>query len=98
MRFALMPEVQRAIAHAKVNLVLEVLGVRPDGYHEIDTVLQEIQLGDIVEVERAGGWTISVTGPRTAGTPADESNLALRAARLLAERTGHADEPVTIRL
>ena len=93
-----MPEVLRAIAHAKVNLVLEVLGVRPDGYHEIDTILQEVELGDVVAVEPSRDWSISVTGRWAAGTPADDSNLALRAARLLAESAGHAHEPATIRL
>ncbi|MGE0598051.1 MAG: 4-(cytidine 5'-diphospho)-2-C-methyl-D-erythritol kinase [Dehalococcoidia bacterium] len=86
----------RALAHAKVNLTLEVLGTRPDGYHEIDTVLQEIALADLVTVEPSSGWSVSVTGPQAEGTPCDESNLALRAAMRLAERVGGS--PVRVHL
>ncbi|MGE3076770.1 MAG: 4-(cytidine 5'-diphospho)-2-C-methyl-D-erythritol kinase [Dehalococcoidia bacterium] len=91
-----MPESLRTLAHAKVNLTLEVLGLRPDGYHEIDTVLQEIALGDVVELEPAVRWSITVSGPQSAGTPCDESNLALRAAMLLAERVDGS--PVSVHL
>lgn len=91
-----MPDVMRTLAHAKVNLTLEVLGIRPDGYHEIDTILQEIELADVVEVAPAAEWLISVSGPAAAGTPVDESNLALRAARLLAARV--SGSPVRIHL
>lgn len=91
-----MPEVFRTQAFAKVNLVLEVLGTRPDGYHEIDTVLQEIELADIVEVRAAEDWSITVSGPRSRGVPSDASNLALKAAQRLAERVeGH---PVAVHL
>ncbi len=41
-------------ASAKVNLVLEVLGKRPDGYHELSTVLQAVDLFDRLTVETAG--------------------------------------------
>ncbi|MBK7724329.1 MAG: hypothetical protein IPI33_03495 [Dehalococcoidia bacterium] len=51
-------------AGAKLNLVLEVLGVRGDGYHEVDTILQELELADAVAVEPAAEWSISVGGPR----------------------------------
>lgn len=83
-----MPERRTARAHAKANLVLEVLGLRPDGYHEIDTVLQELEMADVVTVAPAREWSIEVTGPRAVGTPGDDSNLALRAARLLSLRCG----------
>jgi 4-diphosphocytidyl-2-C-methyl-D-erythritol kinase len=81
-----MADVLRGEAPAKVNLVLEVLGKRPDGYHEIDTILQELELSDTVEVEVGAPWSISVSGETAAGTPADDSNLALRAARLFLDR------------
>lgn len=92
-----MSEVLSALAHAKVNLVLEVLGKREDGYHEIDTILQEIELADRVTIEPSSEWQIAVTGPRSAGTPADESNLALKAAILLSERV-KSSFPCLIRL
>ena len=92
-----MPEGLTGPAHAKVNLVLEVLGKRSDGYHEIDTILQEIELADIVTVTPSDQWSITVSGPRGAGTPTDDSNLALRAAKLLSEGVRSAG-PVAIHL
>lgn len=79
-----------ALAPAKVNLVLEVTGVRPDGYHEIDTVLQTLDLADTVSVDFDTEPGVSVSGRFADGTPADESNLAWRAAALLAERCGRS--------
>lgn len=81
-------------APAKINLGLSVLGRRPDGYHAIDTVLQTIDLHDTVTLERAEepGVSIRVTGPASGRVPEDETNLAVRAARALADRTGHALE------
>ena len=82
-----MPDVRRGLAPAKVNLVLEVTGRREDGYHEIDTVLQTLALADEVTLGH-GDDAVVVTGPFAAGTPADRTNLAWRAAAALAERTG----------
>jgi 4-diphosphocytidyl-2-C-methyl-D-erythritol kinase len=73
-------------APAKLNLFLHVVGRRPDGYHDLQTVFQLVDLTDTVRVrvrsdgrvERAGGWS---------GT-APEDDLALRAARLLKAETG----------
>jgi 4-diphosphocytidyl-2-C-methyl-D-erythritol kinase len=77
-------------AHAKINLFLEVLGRRADGFHELDTVMQAVSLCDTLELRRRepGDFGISVTG---LSVPGDESNLALRAARLLAERGGRKE-------
>jgi 4-diphosphocytidyl-2-C-methyl-D-erythritol kinase len=75
---------------AKVNLDLRVLGRREDGYHEIKTVLQTVDLADDLIAEPADRFSLSVTGPHAAGVPEDESNLVLKAARLLAARfPGH---------
>jgi 4-diphosphocytidyl-2-C-methyl-D-erythritol kinase len=78
----------RLRAPAKVNLHLEVLRRRHDGYHEIETVLQAVELFDVVEVALDEQWlgrepeiAIEVTGP-IRGVPADETNLCWRAARL----------------
>jgi len=86
--FVQVSEVLRTVAPAKVNLVLEVLGIRPDGYHEIDTILQELELGDEVEVTLGGAPGIRVSGAFAAGTPESEENLAWRAAQQLAELVG----------
>jgi 4-diphosphocytidyl-2-C-methyl-D-erythritol kinase len=74
-------------AYAKVNLGLRVVGRRPDGYHEIDTVLQSIDLCDHITLAPRRDGEISLKTTPDFGIPPDE-NLALRAARLLNERVG----------
>ena len=69
---------------AKINLGLRVLGRHEDGYHEIRTTLQTIDLADEILLEEDAALSLSVVGPRA--VPAGESNLVLRAARALAER------------
>jgi len=68
-------------APAKLNLFLEVCHRRPDGYHEIDSVFQTIDLCDTVRLQRADSITMAVGGPE--GAPADATNLAWRAAEAL---------------
>ncbi len=70
---------------AKVNLVLEVLGRRADGYHEIATVMQTVDLSDRLTLEDADALTCRATA---SGVPTDDRNLAMRAARALAEAAG----------
>lgn len=70
-----------APAPAKINLSLEVLGRRPDGYHELRSVMQTLSLADTVTLRETGGPAIEVGGPFAPGTPCDESNLVLRALR-----------------
>ena len=72
-------------AACKVNLVLEVLGKRADGYHELATVMQAVDLGDRIVLEDHDGLELRTTSP---AIPADASNLALRAARALREAAG----------
>ena len=68
-------------AHAKVNLTLDVLGKRTDGYHEVLTVLQPLALADTLRFAAGGdGFELTCSNPEV---PADESNLVQRAARLL---------------
>jgi len=84
-----------ARAPAKVNLELMVGPRRSDGFHHLATVFQAIGLHDDVSVEPADEWGITVNGPYTDLVPADGTNLALRAARLLASEAG-IDVPVHI--
>lgn len=71
---------------AKINLTLEVLGRRPDGYHELRTILQTISLCDELRFSLIDdGIEIICDRP---DVPTDESNLTHRAARLLAEFAG----------
>jgi 4-diphosphocytidyl-2-C-methyl-D-erythritol kinase len=73
-------------APAKLNLFLHILGRRPDGFHFLQTVFQFLEYGDELEFEvRDDGQILRSEGP--AGVPA-ESDLAVRAARLLQERSG----------
>jgi 4-diphosphocytidyl-2-C-methyl-D-erythritol kinase len=78
----------RMPAHAKLNVFLRVLGQRDDGYHDIETLLLPISLADHVTAEPAGELTLSLGGSAAAGVPHDETNLALRAARVLAAEAG----------
>ncbi len=68
-------------APAKINLHLEILGRRADGYHEIETVFQTITLADEVEVALAPGGVGIALRCDAPGVPTDEANLAWRAAR-----------------
>jgi 4-diphosphocytidyl-2-C-methyl-D-erythritol kinase len=72
-------------AAAKVNLVLEVLGKRDDGYHELVTVMQAVDLSDRITLEEADGLELR---SRTPDVPSDGRNLALRAATALREAAG----------
>jgi len=80
-------------APAKVNWTLEVLGRRPDGYHEVRTILQTVDLCDQVRVSPAGSLELVPTGPAVVGGPPPAEvpaveNLAYRAAALLRDRAG----------
>ncbi|MFV0452033.1 MAG: 4-(cytidine 5'-diphospho)-2-C-methyl-D-erythritol kinase [Propioniciclava sp.] len=77
-------------ASGKVNLGLRVGGRRPDGYHGLETVFQALSLYDELGVRRAepGVYSVTVVGDQAALVPTDATNLAIRAARLLADRHG----------
>lgn len=70
---------------AKVNLTLEVLRRRDDGFHELATVFQAIDLHDRIRIADAAALEVEVVG---ADVPADERNLCHRAAVALAQRFG----------
>jgi len=68
----------RVSAYAKINLSLRVLGVRPDGYHDLRTIFQSIALHDTLTVRaRRGAFALECDDP---ACPADETNLVWRAA------------------
>jgi 4-diphosphocytidyl-2-C-methyl-D-erythritol kinase len=71
---------------AKINWTLEILGKRPDGYHEIRTLLQTVSAADELTFELTGqGISVHCDHPEV---PCDETNLAYRAAKLLSDYTG----------
>ena len=87
----------RLKAFAKVNYALDVVGLRPDGYHEIRTVMQSVSLADEVTVERvANGFELRVE-PDDPGIGPAEDNTAYRAWRLLCELCG-AELPARVTL
>ncbi len=69
-------------SHAKVNLYLDVLGRRDDGFHEVETVMHEVSLADTVTLcdEHGGGIVVECDTP---GIPLDGTNLAWRAAEAI---------------
>ena len=75
-------------APAKINLLLRVGRPRPDGYHDLRTVFHAIDLCDVVTAEPSGSLSLTITGAEGSGLPADERNLAWRAAAELAEHAG----------
>lgn len=76
-------------APAKVNLHLSVGQTRADGFHDLTTVFQAVGLYDDVELTRAEALSVAVTGEDADQVPLDATNLAVRAVRLIAERTGN---------
>lgn len=74
-------------APAKVNLFLEVLGKRPDGFHEIATLMVAVSLYDVLDLEEAAPGTLRLECHHPTLTAGSE-NLVLRAARLLQTRSG----------
>lgn len=72
------------LARAKINLYLDVVGKRSDGYHNIESIMQLVDFGDDVTVEHAEapGISICTNHPEL---PIDEGNIAYRAAKLMQE-------------
>ena len=86
-------------SYAKVNLALDVLGTREDGYHLLETVMQKVQLADSIQMrwEEAGcveadGSSLEemkiIVSTNKPYLPTDERNLAYKAARIMAETAG----------
>ncbi|MBI5059582.1 4-(cytidine 5'-diphospho)-2-C-methyl-D-erythritol kinase [candidate division KSB1 bacterium] len=71
---------------AKLNLGLHVIGKRPDGYHELETLYQEIDWFDDMEFHPSSGWSLEVVG--SSEVSAGPGNLITKAAQLLAETAG----------
>ncbi|MBM4083267.1 MAG: 4-(cytidine 5'-diphospho)-2-C-methyl-D-erythritol kinase [Planctomycetes bacterium] len=83
------PDPLALLAPAKLNLFLEVLRKREDGYHDLETVMQEIDLCDELAFERRErGITLTCDDVRV---PTDERNLVWRAASLLSDECGVQD-------
>lgn len=75
------------IANAKLNLYLDIVGIRADGYHLLETVMQSITLSDVLEIDILDGEGIELSCDR-ADIPSDEHNIAHKAARLYLDAAG----------
>jgi len=75
-------------APAKINLWLNVVGRRADGYHLLDSLIAFTDLADEIAAEPADRLTLTVDGPLAAALEGEADNLILKAARLLAGRAG----------
>lgn len=84
-------------AFAKVNLTLDVLGKRPDGYHDLQSVMQTISIRDDVELDIGTGkpWSLSCSAE---GIPEDERNLAWKAAKVFCDKLGKDPNGLSIRI
>ena len=78
------------VARAKVNLWLNVVGRRADGYHLLDSLVAFADLADTLEATASDRLTLAVDGPEAATLAGESDNLVLRAARRLADRAGVA--------
>ena len=84
-------------AYAKVNLTLDVLGKREDGYHDIKSVMQAISLRDDIEIDIGTGapWRILCDKENI---PTDNRNLAWKAAEAFFKATGNDPDGIEIRI
>lgn len=84
-------------AFAKVNLTLDVLCKRDDGYHEVETVMQSVSLCDDIEIDLDTGkpWRIVCDAE---GIPLDARNLVWKAARLFFDAVGKEPDGIEIRI
>ncbi len=73
------------IAHAKINWNLKILGKRPDGFHELDTVMTSIGLCDHLSISASEMLQMTCNDP---SLPTDDRNLVIKAAKALASEAG----------
>lgn len=84
-------------AYAKLNLTLDVLGKRPDGYHDLKSVMQTISIRDDIEIDISTGKPWKLVCDR-AEIPTDEKNLAWKAAKVFFDTIGKDPNGLEIRI
>lgn len=84
-------------AYAKLNLTLDVLGKREDGYHDLKSVMQTISVRDDIEIDVGTGkpWCLKCSKE---GIPTDETNLAWKAADVYFKTIGKDPDGIEIRI
>lgn len=91
-----MKETFRREAPAKINLALDILGKRPDGYHALCSIMQTVSLCDSVELAEGGeGFTLSMAG---FAPPEGRKTLEQRSTEAFFARMGRAMPPLTVRI
>lgn len=91
------PDALVIAAPAKLNLFLEVRGKRPDGYHELETLMAAVDLFDTLELRPAAGGDIRLECDRP-GLPTGPDNLVYKAAQKLRQRAGRPGLGAAVRL
>ena len=81
----------REFGAAKINLFLHVLGRRPNGYHDLDSLVAFADVGDEIELAVSAERVVSVEGRFADAVPKDASNIALRAVDMLGAAVGRQD-------
>ncbi len=82
-------------APAKINLLLDVIRKREDGFHEVEMIMTMVDLADRLEMEELPRDTIIISS-QAGYIPLDEKNLAFQAARLIKERYDVEKESIFI--
>ena len=91
----------RLFAAAKVNLALHVLGRRPDGYHDLDSIVAFADVGDWLSFTPAAEFTVTADGPFAAALPDPSGNIIATAwdtARSIAASRGRELQPAAVHL
>ena len=86
-------------AYAKINLTLDITGIREDGYHNIESVMQTVSLRDLLTVdvtERKKGSAPVVVASSDFNLPTDGKNLCFRACELFMKEFGITDRAVSV--
>lgn len=79
---------------SKVNLGLNVVGKRSDGYHDLETVFYPVNLCDSIEIKESGRFAFHIDGNPIEGDP--EKNLVVKAYRTMAEQYGLPEVDITL--
>lgn len=83
-------DVMHLLAPAKINLFLEVTGLKEDGYHTIESMIAFLDVGDHINLCPAEAFSLVVTGPFADLVPADASNLVAKAVMLMENISGRS--------
>ncbi|MGI6031522.1 MAG: 4-(cytidine 5'-diphospho)-2-C-methyl-D-erythritol kinase [Eubacteriales bacterium] len=83
--------------HAKLNLTLDVVRKRPDGYHDLKMIMQSVTLHDTVTLRRTEETGVRLT-TNLGYLPTDDGNIAVKAARLFFQQTGVRPEGLHIHI